>query len=231
MKFISRFHFIVAAAVLAACALSTSAYADTQGVSGCSGCNGYTFQATLTPNGGSSYSLSYTITNVSGSPANAQSFSLTLFGNSDDIGSTFSNFTMSDGNTSAYTVLVGKSNNGNGDCNATISNALCVKSSGVGTLSTIGVGQSLTFNFDFTCNNCTELANWDFLAFGTCTTGNGNCYAISTNGTGVSVPEPSSTTFLVCTLLAAISGLAIPRVRAMVLPGQQSELSRFARTA
>jgi hypothetical protein len=121
-------------------------------------------------------------------------------------------------------VLVGKSNNGNGDCNATISNALCVKSSGVGTLSTIGVGQSLTFNFDFTCNNCTALANWDFLAFGSCTTGNGNCYAISTNGTAVSVPEPSSPTLLVCTLLAALSALAIPRVRGLVFPPAQSGL-------
>jgi hypothetical protein len=226
MKFIARFHFVVVAAVLAACAVSTSAFADTQGVSGCSGCNGYTFQATLTPNGGNSYSLSYTITNVSGSPANAGSWSLTLFGNSDDI-SSFSNFNVSDGNTSAYSVLVGKSNNGNGNCNANIGNALCVKSSGIGSPSTIGVGQSLTFNFDFTCTNCTELANWDFLAFGTCTTGNGNCYAISTNGTGVSVPEPSSTTFLLCTLLAAGSVLAIPGVRAMVLPALQSELSRL----
>jgi hypothetical protein len=224
MRYPLRLNLIAIAALLAVCTFAVPAYADTQGVSGCTNCNGYTFQATLTPNGGSSYSLSYTITNVSGAPANAQSWSLTLFNSNDDIGSTFSNFTMSDGNTGAYQVLVGKSNNGNGDCNAALTNALCVKPSGTGTQSTLGVGQSLTFSFDFTCTNCTELAHWIFLSNGTCVTGSGNCYAISTEGSAVSVPEPSSPTLLVCTLLAALSALAIPRVRGLVFPPAQTGL-------
>jgi len=231
MRHVVPFQLIAVAALLVVCAFAAPAYADTQGVSGCTNCNGYTFQASLTPNGADSYSLSYTITNVSGAPANAQSFSLTLFGNNDDIGSSFSNFTMSDGNTGAYQVLVGKSNNGNGNCNAAISNALCVKPSGTGSLSTLGVGQSLIFSFDFTCTNCTELANWIFLANGTCVTGSGNCYAISTTGTAVSVPEPSSPILLVCSLLAALGVLAIPRVRSVVFPVEQSALSRLASRA
>jgi hypothetical protein len=208
-----RLHLIAAAALLSVCAFSASAYADSQSVSGCANCNGYTFQATLTPTGGDNYSLSYTITNVSGAPANPQSFSLTLFNNSDNIGSTFSNFTMSDGNTAAYTVLVGKSNNGNGDCNSAISNALCVKASGASgtSLSTLGVGQSLTFSFDFTCAGCTELANWIFLANGTCTTGSGNCYAISTEGTPVPVPEPSSLALLASELVLPLGFVAVRR--------------------
>ena len=177
----------------------------TESVSGCSGCNGYTFQATLNSLGSNNYSLSYTISNVSGAPATAQSWSLTLFPSGQSINS-FSGFNMSDGNTSAYSVLVGKSNNGsNGNCNSNLSDALCVTLSGVGSPSLIGLGQSLSFSFNFNCTNCTARSSWDFLSHGYCTPGTGNCYAISVNGTStppVRVPEPS-----VLTLLASEVGL------------------------
>lgn len=222
---------IIAVAALALCACAAPAFADSQSVSGCTNCDGYAFQANLNSLGGDNYSLSYTITNVAGAPANAQSWSLTLFGSNQDIGPSFSNFTMSDGNTGAYNVLVGKSNNGNGNCNSNISNALCVTSSGLGALSTIGLGKSLTFNFDFSCTNCTELANWIFLSSGSCVTGSGNCYAISTpsNG-GVPVPEPSSPILLASSLLAALSLLAVPRVRSTVFAAGYSWMHGPART-
>ena len=185
--------------MIGAFAQPASANSITENVSGCSGCNGYTFQATLTSLGSNNYSLSYTITNVSGAPATAQSWSLTLFPSGQNI-NTFSDFTMSDSNTSAYSVLVGKSNNGgNGNCNSNLSDALCVTLSGVGSPSLIGLGQSLNFSFNFDCTNCTALSSWDFLSHGYCTPGSGNCYAISVNGTStppVGVPEPSVITLL-----------------------------------
>src|SRR3954471_18094282 len=196
---------LIAAVFVALLAAAGTAVADpiTESVSGCSGCNGYTFGATLNSLGSNNYSLSYTITNVSGAPATAQSWSLTLFPSGQSINS-FSGFNMSDGNTSAYSVLVGKSNNGsNGNCNSNLSDAMCVTLSGVGSPSLIG--QSLTFSFNFNCTNCTALGSWDFLSHGTCTTGTGNCYAISVNGTStppLGVPEPS-----VLTLLASEMGL------------------------
>lgn len=188
-----RCYLIAIAFVLAVCVFTVPAYADTQTVSGCTNCNGYTFSATLTPTGSGTYSLSYTITNVSGSPALAYNWSLTLFPNSDSV--TFGgNFSMSDGNTAAYTVASGKSNNGNASCSSSVSGAICVEPSGIGTLSTIGVGQSLTFTFDINCTDCTELANWIFLASGNCVSNtHANCYAISTTGT---VPEPSTLALL-----------------------------------
>ena len=126
------------------------------------------------------------MTNVSGAPATAQSWSLTLFPSGQDI-SSFSNFSVSDGNTSAYSVLVGKSNNGgNGNCNSNLSDAMCVTLSGVGSPSLIGLGQSLNFSFNFNCTNCSALSSWDFLSHGYCTPGTGNCYAISVNGTSTS---------------------------------------------
>ena len=84
--------------------------------------------------------------------------------------------------------------NGNSNCNGAIGGAVCVEPNGSGTLSKLSKGQSLTFTMNITCSNCTELANWIFLSSGNCVAGNGNCYAISTEGTGtpVGVPEPSS---------------------------------------
>lgn len=193
-------HFVrfqlIAAVFLAVLAVARPAAADTisESVSGCSGCNGYTFQATLNSLGSNNYSLSYTITNVSGAPATPESWSLTLFPSGQGITS-FSGFNMSDGNSTAYSVLVGKSNNGaNGNCNSNLSDALCVTLSGVGSPSLIGLGQSLNFSFNFNCTNCSALSSWDFLSHGYCTPGSGNCYAISAYGTPtppVGVPEPS----------------------------------------
>lgn len=185
-----RWHLIAIVFVLAVCAFVVPAYADTQSVSGCTNCNGYTFSATLTNNGGGSYSLSYTITNVSGSPASAYNWSLTLFGNNSTISADSNSFSMSDGNTAAYQIAAGKSNNGNANCSASVSGAICVEPSGIGTLSTIGGSQSLTFSFNFTCTgDCVELDNWIFLSSGNCISNpSANCYAISTTG---SVPEPS----------------------------------------
>lgn len=230
-----RFHLVAIAALLAICTCAAPSYADTQGVSpsncaSTSFCDGYSFSATLNNNGNSNYSLSYTITNVGGPAANPQSWSLTLFGNQYNIGSTFSNFTMSlDGaafnNTNLYAVNVGKSSNsvGGGGCNSSISGGVCVIGSGA--LPTLNTGDNLTFNFDFSCTNCTQLANWIFLSQGTNVNG-GNAYAISQTQ---AVPEPSTPILLFCSLLAALGLLAIPRVRNMVLPAQQSGLHSLKR--
>jgi hypothetical protein len=224
MKYLGPFRLIAAAALLAVLASAVPGHADTQGVSGCTNCDGYTFQAVLNPTGNNSYSLSFTITNVSGAAADAQSWSLTLFNSSNDL--TASNLAVN-GNTTTYKVGDGKSNNGNGNCNASIGNAVCVAPTGLGTL--IGVGQSLTFTLDLTCTNCTELANWIFLAHGSCDPGTGNCYAISTTGTPVSVPEPSSPMLLACSLLAALGMLALPRVRSILFSARHSGLRSLSR--
>ena len=185
-----------------------SAYADSQSVSNCTSCNGYSFQAGLTPVSGSAgeYNLSYKITNVTGLTAQPYTWSLTLFDSRDTL-SPAGSLTMSDGNQSAYQLLVGKSSNGNANCNGAIGNAICVKPSGLGTLTTLGKGQSITFTFDINCSNCTQLANWTFLSQGNCVAGTGNCYAISTPGTAVSMPEPSVVALYVSTLAALGIGL------------------------
>jgi hypothetical protein len=183
--------------------LSASAYADSQSVSNCTNCNGYTFQADLTPVSGSTgeYALSYKITNVSGATAQPYTWSLTLFDSGDTLSPTGS-LSMSNGDQSAYQLLIGKSNNGNTNCNGAIGNAICVKPSGLGPLATLGQGQSVTFTFDINCSNCTQLANWTFLSQGNCVASTGNCYAISTPGTAVSMPEPSVVVLYVSTLAA-----------------------------
>lgn len=202
MRHFVRFQLFAAIGLLTVLAGAKAASADqiTETVSGCSGCNGYTFQAQLTSQGNNNYSLSYTITNVSGAPATAQSWSLTMFPSGQAI-SPISGLTMSDGNSGAYTVLAGKSNNGaNGNCNSNLSDAICVTLSGSGSPSLIGLGQSLNFSFNFNCTNCTALSSWDFLSHGYCSPGSGNCYAISVNGTStppVGVPEPSVLTLLI----------------------------------
>jgi hypothetical protein len=232
-----RFHVIAIATLLAICTYAAPSYADTQTVSpsncaSTSFCDGYAFSATLTNNGSSNYSLSYTITNVGGPAAHPQSWSLTLFGNQYNIGSTFSNLTITQNGTaladpSIYTVNIGKSSNsvGGGSCNSSISGAVCVIGSGaLPTLS--AVGDNLKFSFDFTCTGCTELANWIFLSEGTNVTGGGNAYAISQTQ---AVPEPSTPILLFCSLLAMLGILTIPRVRSLVLPTQQSGLNRLNR--
>jgi hypothetical protein len=211
MRQFGRFELLGAAFLLVVCALARPASADTvvESISGCSACNGYTFQATLTSLGSNNYSLSYTITDVSGASAIAQGWSLTLFQNGNDVAyttgslSVLSSNILTPNNAGAYTVMAGKSNNGNGDCNSTLSDAICVTTSGIGSPSQIGLGQSLTFGFNFTCPNCTELSSWDFLSHGTCVGGTGNCYAVTNWGAGtVGVPEPS-----VLSLLASEIGL------------------------
>ena len=238
MKGSIGFYLAAVAVLLTVCTFVAPGYADTQGVSGCgSTCNGYAFQATLTPitpsasNGNSNYSLSYTITNQSGPAAHPQSWSLTLFGNQYNIGSTFSNYSITENlativDTSLYKVNIGKSSNsvGGGGCNSSISGAVCVIGSGA--LPTLNTGDSLTFNFDFGCTNCTELANWIFLSEGTKVIGGGNAYAISQTQ---AVPEPSTPLLLFCTLLAALGMLAIPRVRNIVLHTQQPGLQNLKR--
>jgi hypothetical protein len=203
MKCISRYFFFAAVLALAVCVFALPTFADSESVSGCSNCNGYTFSATLTPTGTNTYSISYTITNVSGATANPYNWSLTLFAHGSDITSA-SGLTMSDGNQGAYILGDGKSNNGNTNCNGAIGGAVCLEPSGTHSLSTLSKGQSLTFNFNITCSNCTELAQWDFLSSGNCVANaNANCYAISVNGSGGStgVPEPSSWVLYGATLL------------------------------
>jgi len=247
MKGSIGFHLTAVAVLLTVCAFVAPGYADTQGVSNSncattSFCDGYAFQATLTPitpsasNGNSNYSLSYTITNQSGPAGHPQDWSLTLFGNQYNIGSTFSNFTMTlnsnvfnntnSNNTNIYTVNIGKSNNsvGGSGCNSSVSGAVCVI--GSGSLPTLNTGDNLTFNFDFSCTNCTQLANWIFLSQGTKVIGGGNAYAISQTQ---AVPEPSTPLLLFCTLLAALGMLAIPRVRNIVLHTQQPGLQSLKR--
>jgi len=197
----SRTSLVVVCLVFVISAFTVSAYADSQSVSNCTNCNGYTFQAGLTPVSGSpgQYALSYTITNVSGATARPSTWSLTLFDSGNSL-SPAGPLTMSNGDQGAYQLVVGKSNNGNANCNSGIGNAICVKPSGLAPLTTLGKGQSVTFTFDINCSNCSELGNWIFLSQGNCVAGLGNCYAISTAGKAVSMPEPSVLVLSVCTL-------------------------------
>lgn len=231
-----RIPLVVVAVVVAICAFAAPSYADTQQVSGCgTTCNGYAFQATLTPitpsagNGESNYSLSYTITDVSNAtPANADSWSLTLFSSGDAVDSV-SGLTVDGSSDAAYAVAGGKSNNGNDNCNAAVGNAVCVAYTGVGPVSEVSMGNPLTFNFDLSCATCTELANWIFLSQGKSLSGTGNVYAISTTGSAVSVPEPSTPLLLFCSLAAVLSLLAIPRVRGILASAQRRELHSLSR--
>lgn len=215
-----RFQCFVAATLLAVCTFAIPSFADSETVSGstCSACNGYAFQATLTPNGGGSYSLSYTITNnnTTGLGADARDWSLTIF-NPGGVMSTWGNFKMSDGNQANYTFDPGKADNGGG-CSSNQQYALCVALNAGGTASAILPGHSLTFTADFTCPGCTEQATWDFLSGGNCVGSNGNCYAVTQNGTPTPMPEPSTPILLSCSILAGLGMLAFPRVRRTVFP-------------
>jgi hypothetical protein len=203
--------FFFSLVLVALCAVSASA--DSQSVSNCANCNGYTFQADLNPVNGSpgEYSLSYKITNVSGKAAQPYSWSLTLFDSGNSASPTGA-LSMSNGDQTAYQLMQGKSNNGNANCNSAVGNAICVNPTGTGTLTTLHPGQSVTYTFDIMCPNCTQLADWIFLSQGNCVGGKGNCYAISTSGTPVSMPEPSVIVLYVCTL-AVLGGFALWRRR------------------
>lgn len=178
---------ILAATLLAVCSFTVPTYADQQSVTGCTGCNGYEFSATLTPTGGSNYTLDFKIKNVGGSAAYVFNWSLTLFTSDSTITSaSLTNYT------SDYRSAAGKSNNGNARCNSTLSNAVCVEPTAPTTslLTLSNFGDTITFHLNLSCSNCTELANWIFLASGNCISNvHANCYAISTTGTAL--PEPS----------------------------------------
>src|SRR5947199_8900349 len=188
MRHFVRLQIIASVALLAAVAGARPASADsiTQTVSGCAGCNGYSFQATLQSLGSNNYSLAYTITNVSGFSAYAQTAALVPFQFGNSINSV-SNFSVTLGQTSAtnaYLVVGGSSNLiSNGLCDFNFSDSVCVTPNGVGSASSINKGQSLTFSFNFKCTNCTQLNNWAFLGYGTCVNGNVACYAIAAAGT------------------------------------------------
>lgn len=188
MRFFSHWSLSVAATLLAICALAAPSFADSESVSGCTSCKGYTFQATLTPAGGNNYSLSYTITNVSGAAANPLGWALSLFAR----GSNISSATIVSGNNSgAYTTCsIGSAN-------------LCVRPSGNGSLPSLRQGQSLAFTLDFSCSGCRELTKWTFLSAGACT-GNPTapCYTVWAPGTSSAVPEPSTWALYAFTLLA-----------------------------
>lgn len=196
---------VVAGFVLSSFGYLPSALADSQSVSSCTNCNGYTFNADLKPIGSSpgTYALSYTITNVSGNPASPYSWSITPFDSKSTV-TNFSGLNVSASNGTDYTngfrIQAGKSSNGNANCNGAISNGMCVQQSGFGSVPVLGRGQSINFTFDFSCSDCSELQNWIFLSQGNCRTGSGNCYAVSAPGKPVSMPEPSNIALYASTL-------------------------------
>jgi hypothetical protein len=222
MRHFVRLQLIAATMLVVLFALSRPASADTETVINCANCNGYTFQASLTPNGSGDYSLSYTITNTNSSTSqNAYAFgwSLTMFQNGSTItdanslsviesglGAPSTNFA------SDYTVQDGKSNNGsNGNCNSSVGGAICVTPNGTlnNSFPIIAPNQSLTFSFNFTCANCTQLSSFDFLSSGKCVSNtNANCYAPSANGSPVGVPEPSVLALL-ASQMALVAGIAL----------------------
>ncbi len=194
-------HFCSIALLLAAAVtvLALPGYADSQSQSGCSNCNGYSFQANLIPTGLNTFKLSYTITNVSGT-ANPYSWSITQFGPANTI-SSVSNLKVSDGSQGAYTLWGGKSNTGN-NCNGAVGGAICIDHAGSGSLAKLAQGQSLTFTMDVTCSNCWELAEWIFLSGNCLSNDKSHCYEISNGGYGgtTGVPEPSSWALYAATL-------------------------------
>jgi hypothetical protein len=207
MRHVARLFIVAAALVIAISALNLPAQADTETVSGCNGCNGYTFQANLTSTGTGKYHLSYTITNVNGAAATPLGWALQLFPSGSNA-SSFSNFVVSQGNTTntgAYSLV------GLGLCNSNVSGAMCVIVNGTGKPSAINQGQSVTFSFDFACSNCSTLSAWNFLSYGSCASSAGTCYAISASGKAVSVPEPSVLTLLASELVLMFVALMVFR--------------------
>src|SRR6266566_3768206 len=101
MSPLALFRSLAVIALLVICAFSVPGYADSEGVSSCSGCNGYTFKANLVSTGTGTYELTYTIQNVNGGAANPRDWSLTLFAPGNDI-TNIPSFTMSDNNQGSY---------------------------------------------------------------------------------------------------------------------------------
>lgn len=207
MRHVARLFIVAAALLVLVGTFNLPAQADTESVSGCNGCNGYTFQATLTSTGTGKYHLSYTITNVSGAAATPLGWALQLFSSGSNL-SSFSNFLVAQGtttNTGAYSLV------GFGLCNPNISGAMCVIVNGTGKPFATGTGQSVNFSFDFACSNCSGLSAWDFLSYGSCASSIGTCYAISAYGKAVGVPEPSVLTLLASELVLMFGALMVFR--------------------
>jgi len=207
---ISRSFLVLVTVALGFSFSSLAAYADSETISGCSNCNGYSFTANITSNANGTFSVLYTITNNDGAVANPYSWSLTSFTKGNTVTSaTTPTVTLlnADGTTAglytgAYQASVGKSNNGSGSCNGTISDAFCVQETGTGPL--LQKGQSLTFAFDLTCSGCSLMSSWDFMGSGNPASGTGNVYAITNWGTSTSMPEPSVALLYASTLAAGV---------------------------
>jgi len=210
MRSISQSCLLVIAVALAFCFSARPAYADGESISGCANCNGYSFTASIGLVSGSTYQVTYTITNNSGAAATPYNWSLTSFDNGNSaIVPTNDGLTVAGSNgkdySSDYQVLAGKTNNGNGNCNGTISSAFCVQQTGtVGAngLPLLSTGQSLTFTFNISCTGCGLMSSWDFMGSGNpAGSTTGNVYAITNWGTPTSMPEPS-VAFLYASTLA-----------------------------
>lgn len=208
---ISRSFLVLVAVGLALSFSSRTAYADSETISGCSNCNGYSFTANITSTGTGTYSVLYTITNNSGAVANPYSWSLTSFNNSNTVtGASTPTVTLlnADGMTAgtytgAYQTSIGKSNNGNGNCNGNISDAFCVQETGTSG-PFMQQGQTLTFAFNITCSGCSLMSSWDFMGSGNPPSGTGNVYAITNWGTSTSMPEPSVALLYASTLATGL---------------------------
>lgn len=186
MSRVLRSTSIVFALAVLVLAFALPSRADSQSVSGCSNCNGYTFQANLIPTGFNTFTLSYTITNVNGA-ANPYDWSITQFGPANSI-SSVSNLKVSDGSQGSYKLLSGN------NCNGAVGGAICIDPTGSGSFSKLAKGQALTFSMNVTCSNCWELAEWIFLSSGCLSSDKSHCYEFSNNGGGgpTGVPEPPS---------------------------------------
>ena len=209
---ISRSFLVLVTVALGLSFSSRAAYADSETISGCSNCNGYSFTANITPNGNGTYSVLYKITNNSGAVANPYSWSLTSFSNGNTVTvSTTPTVTLYNGDgttagsyTGDYLVNLGKSNNGNGNCNGNISDAFCVQETSTTSGPLLQQGQSLTFAFAVTCSGCSLMSSWDFMGAGNPPSGTGNVYAITNWGTSTSMPEPSVALLYASTVAAGV---------------------------
>jgi hypothetical protein len=208
----SKIWLMAALVALAFSARQARADGDTASISGCSACNGYSFTASIGSTSSGTYNVSYTITNNTGAAASPYNWSLTSFDNSNSVSSaTVGSVTLynADGSiagvyTGDYQAYAGKSNNGNSNCNGSISNAFCVQQTGTGTMPVLQQGQYLVFNLTVDCSNCGLMSSWDFMGSGNPTSGKGNVYAITNWGTATSMPEPSVLALYGSTLAAGL---------------------------
>lgn len=183
---------------------------------------GLTAGATLTTSGGNSgtYTLTFTVSNTSGSKADINWFGLQLFNAG---GSENFNLTSGTANGTAFNTLDGvasgsgstweawsdtKGNNGSSACGSnTVKGWLCADTSALGSVTPFQIASNGTDTFVFTgsYSGTTPLATLDLMSDGCTVVGtcfldggssNGNKWAVSspmTGGGGVTtVPEPSS---------------------------------------